>query len=138
MAVCTSRPETAQESAKYYGANLAFHDYNAMVNHPGIDLVTVCVRAPFHHRMVMAALEAGKHVFCEWPLGVNLAEAEEMASLAESKGVPFNVAQIYRRLSEAIRGKGDAQPDFNLALKRHRLLDAIERSADQGVAVRVS
>ena len=40
-----------------------------------------------HHQMVMAALEAGKHVFCEWPLGANLAEAEEMAALARSKGV---------------------------------------------------
>ena len=329
-AVCTTRRETAEESAKHYGVNLAFHDYNEIAKHPDIDLVSVCVRAPLHHRMVMAALKAGKHVFCEWPLGANLAEAEEMASMARSKGVcamvglqargdpallllqellsegyvgeilacnmtmflsgilemgltrawmadrengahtlsiptghsldalcfcvgdfkevsahiatqvtqwetsekgkkvdvtspdnvvvngvltngvvasfhgghmpwhgtgsrievygregtlvatcpqdvmfgpnrlqggrskdgaleelavpdrltwipgevpegvPINVAQIYRRLAEAIQGKGDAQPDFDIALKRHRLLDAIERSADQGIAVQVA
>ncbi len=86
-AVCTSRRETAEESAKHYGAKLAFHDYHEMVKHPGIDLVSVSVRVPLHRQMVMAALEAGKHVFCEWPLGANLAEAEEMANLARSKGV---------------------------------------------------
>jgi predicted dehydrogenase len=31
----------------------------------------------------MKAIEAGKHVYCEWPLGANLAEAEEMAAAAE-------------------------------------------------------
>jgi len=87
MAVCTSRPETAAESAAHYGARLAFHDYHAMVRHPDIDLVSVSVRVPLHHAMVMAALHAGKHVYCEWPLGATLAEAEAMAALARAKGV---------------------------------------------------
>ena len=86
-AVCTAHQETAEESAKRYGARLAFHDYREMVGHPDIDLVSVSVRVPLHRNMVMAALNAGKHVYCEWPLGANLAEAEEMASLAQAKGV---------------------------------------------------
>jgi predicted dehydrogenase len=86
-AVCTSRPETAAESAAHYGARLAFHDYHAMVRHPDIDLVSVSVRVPLHHAMVMAALHAGKHVYCEWPLGATLAEAEAMAAVARAKGV---------------------------------------------------
>jgi len=86
-AVCTSRPETAAESAAHYEARLAFHDYHAMVTHPDIDLVAVSVRVPLHHDMVMAALHAGKHVYCEWPLGANLAEAEAMAAVAHAKGV---------------------------------------------------
>src|SRR2546426_3647664 len=86
-AVCTSRRETAEESAKHYGAQLAFHDYHEMVKHPDIDLVSVSVRVPLHHQMVRAALAAGKQVFCEWPLGANLAEAEEMANLARSQGL---------------------------------------------------
>ena len=86
-AVCTAHRETAQASAEHYGARLAFHDYNELINHPDIDLVSVCVRVPSHHAIVMAALGAGKHVFSEWPLGANVKEAEEMASLARSKGV---------------------------------------------------
>ena len=91
-AVCTAHPETAEESAKHYGARLAFHDFNEMVSHSDIDLVSVSVKAPLHYPMVMAALGAGKDVFCEWPLGANLAEAEEMAALAKSKGVRTMIA----------------------------------------------
>ena len=86
-AVCTSRPGTATEAAKHYGAKMALHDYHEMVAHPEVDLVSVSVRVPLHHGMVMAALAAGKHVFCEWPLGANLEEAEEMAKTAQIQGV---------------------------------------------------
>ena len=86
VALCTSQPETADEAAKHFGVPLAFHNYTDLVDHPDIDVVSVSVRVPFHHAMVLAALKADKHVFCEWPLGVNLSEAEEMASIAKSKG----------------------------------------------------
>ena len=86
-AVCTSRPETAEESKAFYGAKLAFHDYTEMANHPDVDLVVVSVSVPAHYGMVTAGLEAGKHVFCEWPLGANTDEATELAALARDKGV---------------------------------------------------
>ena len=86
-AVCTAHKETAEESAKHYGARLAFHDYKELVEHPDIDLVVVSVKAPLHYPMVKAAIEAGKHVFCEWPLGANLEETEELARLARSRGM---------------------------------------------------
>jgi predicted dehydrogenase len=100
-AVCTSSAATAAESAKAYGARLPFHDYREMVAHPDIDLVSVSVRVPLHHDMVIAALEAEKHVFCEWPLGANLGEAQEMASLARSKGVT-NMVGLQARGAPAI------------------------------------
>ena len=56
-----------------------------MVQRPDIDLVAVSVRVPLHHELVMAGLRAGKPVFCEWPLGATLAEAEEMANLARER-----------------------------------------------------
>ena len=86
-AVCTSRPETAEESKAFYGAKLAFHDYSEMANHPDVDLVVVSVSVPAHHGMVNAGLQAGKHVFCEWPLGANTEEAVELTDLAQAKGV---------------------------------------------------
>ena len=100
-AVCTSSAETAAESAKAYGAKAEFHDYHEMVAHPDIDVVAVSVRVPLHNDMVMAALAAGKHVFCEWPLGANLGEAQEMASLANSKGVT-NMVGLQARGAPAI------------------------------------
>src|SRR4030088_1998251 len=81
-AVCTAHADTAQASAAAFGAELAFHNFEAMVSHPDIDLIVVSVRVPGHYDLVMQALEAGKAVFCEWPLGANVAEAEKMAKLA--------------------------------------------------------
>jgi predicted dehydrogenase len=86
-AVCTAHQETAQASAAAFGAELAFHDFEAMIAHPDIDLVAVVVRVPGHHGLVMSALEAGKAVFCEWPLGASVAEAEDMANLARVRSV---------------------------------------------------
>ena len=90
-AVCTAHADTAKTSAEAFGAELAFENYDQMVAHPDVDLVVVCVRVPGHHALVMKALEAGKHVFCEWPLGRTLAEAEEMASLASSRSLRTSV-----------------------------------------------
>jgi predicted dehydrogenase len=86
-AVCTTREATATASAAAFGAELAFHDFNDMIAHPDIDLVAVVVRVPGHRDLVLRALEAGKAVFCEWPLGANLAEAEEMANLAAARSL---------------------------------------------------
>ena len=86
-AICTAHADTAAAAAARYGVKRAFHDYHAMVREPGIDLVSVVVKAPAHHPIVMAALEAGKHVYCEWPLGANLTEAEAMADAARRKRV---------------------------------------------------
>src|SRR5919107_5638145 len=84
-AVCTSHEETAKASAAAFGAELAFHDFEAMIAHPDIDLVAVVVRVPGHHGLVMSALEAGKAVFCEWPLGASVAEADDMFNLASAR-----------------------------------------------------
>ncbi|MBM4418999.1 MAG: Gfo/Idh/MocA family oxidoreductase [Chloroflexi bacterium] len=86
-AVCTAHPETAASSARAFGTPLAYHDFDAMVADPTIDLISVVVRVPGHHSLVMKALAAGKHVFCEWPLGASVAEAEEMANLAAARGL---------------------------------------------------
>ncbi len=86
-AIATSRRETADAAAKAYGVPLAFANYHEMVRHPDIDIVAVSVKVPLHHDMVVAALEAKKHVYCEWPLGRDSVEAERMAGLARRSGV---------------------------------------------------
>src|SRR5882724_12025345 len=65
----------------------AFHRFSDMAAHPDVDLLVVCVRVPGHRELVMAGLQAGKPVCCEWPLGKNLAEAEEMAALARQRSL---------------------------------------------------
>ncbi len=86
-AVCTTRADSAEAARQAYGARLAFDDYRKMVASPEIDAVAVVVRVPSHYEPTKAALAAGKHVYCEWPLGRTTAEAEELAALAEAKGL---------------------------------------------------
>ncbi len=86
-AVCTRSAASAEEARRAFGARLAFSDYRDMVASPEIDAVLVVVRVPSHYGPTLAAIEAGKHVYTEWPLGVNTAEAEELAALARAKRV---------------------------------------------------
>ena len=58
-----------------------------MIASPEVDIVAVTVKVPHHLEIVKAAIAAGKHIYCEWPLGNGLAEAEELAALAQAKGV---------------------------------------------------
>ena len=99
--VCTTRMETAEESARQYGARLTFDNYRDLLAHPDIEAVAVSLRVPAHYQITKDALNAGKHVFTEWPLGANLKEAEELADLARSKEVQA-VVGLQARAAPAI------------------------------------
>src|ERR1700731_4594876 len=86
-AVCTSPKETADETARHFGIPHAFADPYKMLQHPDVVLVSICVRVPFHHQLGMAALNAGKHLFCEWPLAATTDLAAQMHQLATRKGL---------------------------------------------------
>ena len=101
VAVCTTRQESADAAAKHYGAPLAFADPQRLARHPDVDLVTVSVKVPDHYPPVMAAIDAGKHVYCEWPLGRNTEEATRMLGAAERKGVRHAVG-LQGQVSPAI------------------------------------
>jgi predicted dehydrogenase len=86
-AVCTAHEDTAKASAAAFGIERAFHRFSDMAASPEVDLLVVCVRVPGHRDLVLAGLQAGKAVCCEWPLGRTLAEAEEMAGLARQRSL---------------------------------------------------
>jgi predicted dehydrogenase len=86
-AVCTTRAESAEAARRAWGARLAFDDWRKLAASPEIDAVAVVVRVPSHYEPAKAALQAGKPVYCEWPLGRTTAEAAELAALAKAKGL---------------------------------------------------
>ncbi|NEI73137.1 gfo/Idh/MocA family oxidoreductase [Rhizobium lusitanum] len=81
----TSRA-SAEAAAAETGIARAFDNAAELIAAPDVDIVTVAVKVPPHFELVKAAIGAGKHVYCEWPLGNGMAEAEEMAALARAKG----------------------------------------------------
>jgi predicted dehydrogenase len=79
---------SAQKAVDAVGVGRAFESVQALIAAPEVDLVTVTVKVAHHKGIVTAALDAGKAVYCEWPIGNGLAEAQSMARLAQAKGVP--------------------------------------------------
>jgi predicted dehydrogenase len=100
-AVCTTRADSAEAARRAWGARLAFDDYRRMVASPEIDAIAVVMRVPSHYAPTKAALEAGKHVYCEWPLGRTTAEAVELAALAKAKGLVTAVG-LQARVNPAV------------------------------------
>ena len=87
VGVANSSLESSQRTATALGLAHAFTSPKDLVASPEVDLVVVTVKVQHHLEMVTAALEAGKHVYCEWPLGNGLEEARQLAALAKAKGV---------------------------------------------------
>jgi predicted dehydrogenase len=85
-AVATSRPETARVAGRTFRVP-AFADHRELIDHPDVDLVVVAVKVPEHRPPIVDALQAGKMVFSEWPLGVDLAQASELTMRARVAGV---------------------------------------------------
>ncbi len=86
-ALSTSRRESADAASKRFGVPLAFDNAQDLVDSPDVDVVAITVKVPHHFELASAALGAGKAVYCEWPLGNGLKEAERLAALAKKKGV---------------------------------------------------
>lgn len=86
-AVSTTKTETAEAAARTFGAEHGFSDARQLIEHPDVDLVVVSVRVPFHYELVCAAVEAGKHVYCEWPLALTTEQANDLVERAGRAGV---------------------------------------------------
>ncbi|MGE0058852.1 MAG: Gfo/Idh/MocA family protein [Dehalococcoidia bacterium] len=96
VAVCTRRPERAEEAAQKFGIPNTFTDYDAMLAMDGLDAVSIVTPAGLHHEMVMKAVAAKKHIICEKPFALNGAEAKEMFDAAQASGLTAVIAHEFR------------------------------------------
>ncbi len=78
VALCARRKEPLEKAAEEDGADLVTDNWREVIEHPDVNYVVVGTPDAFHHEAVMAAAAAGKHLFCEKPLGMNAEEAREM------------------------------------------------------------
>jgi predicted dehydrogenase len=100
-ALSTSRRESAAAAGKLFGVPAAFDNHHELVNSPTVDVVAVTVKVPYHLELAAAALGAGKAVYCEWPLGNGLNEAETLAALAQEQGI-LAVAGLQARSAPSV------------------------------------
>jgi predicted dehydrogenase len=90
--VAERNPEVASAAAARLGFERSTGDWRALVNDPKIDVVDITSPNNLHREMAVAAIEAGKHVYCEKPLAVTLEDAVVMQMAAARAGVKTMVA----------------------------------------------
>jgi predicted dehydrogenase len=88
---------TAERTAGTLGFLRSTADWRSVIDDPTVDLVSICTPTPLHQEMVLAAVEAGKHVWCEKPLAPTPADAKVMFEAAEKAGVNTIVGFNYLR-----------------------------------------
>ncbi|OCC06916.1 1-carboxy-3-chloro-3,4-dihydroxycyclo hexa-1,5-diene dehydrogenase [Labrys sp. WJW] len=87
--------ELAATAAQTLGFNASSGDWKTLVADPGIDVIDITAPNALHKEMALAALAAGKHVYCEKPLATTAADATEMAQAAQAAGVRTQVGFNY-------------------------------------------
>ena len=96
VALCGRNRERVAAMAARLGVSDVHTDYRELVARSDIDAITVAVPDDLHLPVTLAALEAGKHVFCEKPLAMNADEARRMVEAAERTGLVAMVAFTFR------------------------------------------
>ena len=84
QAICSGNPENARAAAKELGIPQVFDTWQEMVAAPEVDVVSITTPPNLHLEISAAALRAGKHVICEKPTALSVAEAEEMVAAAQA------------------------------------------------------
>ena len=74
VAACSPMPAELDWAASQLGITTGYADYDALLAHPGLDAVFLVTPTSLHADQIIAALRAGKHVFCEKPLSLDLAD----------------------------------------------------------------
>ena len=92
-AVASPTPGNAERLAKKYSIPRVFLDYREMLKEPDIEMVTITAPNRLHAAMTIAIAAAGKHVVCEKPLCMTLAEADEMIDACKRQGVILGYAE---------------------------------------------
>ncbi len=95
-AICDVAEDLRERMAITHGAGKTYGDYDRMLADPEIDAVIIATSDAFHVPAALRALEAGKHVLCEKPLGVTVEEVEALGEAVRRSGRVFQVGHMKR------------------------------------------
>lgn len=101
VALCGRAPERRQAQAARFGVPETYGDFAELIARAGVDAVTISTPNRWHFPIARAALQAGKHVFCEKPLTMDRRESALLLELAEQRGLVHQVAFTFRFLYAA-------------------------------------
>jgi predicted dehydrogenase len=96
VALCARNRERTEALARQFGVPDVHTDYHELLARPDIEAVTVATPDALHMPVALAAIEAGKHVFCDKPLTMNVEEARRLTEAAARSGLVNMVAFTFR------------------------------------------
>lgn len=96
VAVCDPQINLANEAGKMFNVDTVTADHHELLKRDDIDVVDVCTNSKTHYQLTMEALEAGKHVLCEKPVGHDFRETMKARDLAASRGLKTKVGFTFR------------------------------------------
>lgn len=85
LGILGSSPAKSEASARALGLAVGYRSFEEVLADPAVSVVHLTSPNRFHHRQVLAALKAGKHVVCEKPLGMTSAETAELVAAAAAR-----------------------------------------------------
>lgn len=100
--------ENAKRCAKRYAIPFATQDYRAVLESPDIDAVIICSSTDTHARVIEEAAQAGKHIFCEKPIALELSSVDRALDAVASAGIKLQLGfnrrfdASYRRVRQAV------------------------------------
>ena len=104
-AVCTARKETARAAAEEGGYAKSFTDVDELVRQESVSVVDCCTPNYQHRGTLLAAIAAGKNVYCEKPLAVSVSEAREIVREADKAGVIVGMTYNFRFIPALMRAR---------------------------------
>ena len=116
IAICSLDPSSIESLAKQFNVPKTTNDYTAILADPQVEAVLVASATDTHVEISQAAAKAGKHVFCEKPLSLDLGQIDETLAIVEKAGVKFQVGfnrrfdASFMRVREAVASGEVGEP----------------------------
>jgi predicted dehydrogenase len=144
-AVCDADEGLARRFGGFYDAARTYLDYDAMLADPEVEAVVIGISDAFHVPAALRALVAGKHVLCEKPIGISVAEVEDLAAAVAQSGRVLQIGHMLRFDPGIQSAKAFVEAEMGelLALKawycdsthRYTMTDAVQPLARRGTGV---
>jgi myo-inositol 2-dehydrogenase/D-chiro-inositol 1-dehydrogenase len=124
LAIADVARAAAEETAARWGIPEVSADFHTILNNPNIQAVVICSATDTHAQMIVEAAQAGKHIFCEKPIALDLKKIDEALAAVEKAGVKLQIGfnrrfdPNYARVRQAVVSGQIGQPQLMHIISR--------------------
>jgi predicted dehydrogenase len=105
VGVCTSKEETAKRAVKHGGYEFGTTDYNDLLKRDDIQIINCCTPNHLHKDLLIDAIKAGKHIYCDKPMTMNVEDAEQIVEAVKDSDIVHQMTFQYRFVPAIMRAK---------------------------------